>query len=156
MELVAASWLLRRDMPDLKVRVVNVVDLMTMFTRDHHPHGMDAQSFIDLFTADKPVIFAFHGYQRAVHELVHGRPDPERFHVRGFIEEGTTTTPFDMVVRNKTSRYHFAIEALKRTRRNDEKAQQLIRQYELMLLKHDVYVREHLEDMPEVKDWVWQ
>jgi xylulose-5-phosphate/fructose-6-phosphate phosphoketolase len=155
MEIVAAAWQLRKDAPDLKVRVVNVVDLMTLFTRDRHPHGMDAQSFADLFTGDKPVIFAFHGYQRAIHEIIHGRPNPERFHVRGFNEEGTTTTPFDMVVQNHISRYHLCIEALRRTRRNNGRAQELIRQYDGMLLKHAIYVREHLEDMPEVRDWVW-
>ncbi|MCO5221443.1 MAG: hypothetical protein M9947_07635 [Thermomicrobiales bacterium] len=97
--LAAVEWL-RERVPDMKVRVVNVVDLMSLFTPDVHPHGMDQTRFVDLFTADKPVIFAFHGYQRAIHEIVHGRVNPERFHVRGFNEEGTTTTPFDMVVLN--------------------------------------------------------
>ena len=106
-------WL-RQNAPDLKVRVVNVVDLMTLFPREHHPHGMSETRFVDLFTADKPVVFAFHGYQRAVHEIVHGHVDADRFHVRGFNEQGTTTTPFDMVVLNGMSRYHLAAEALRR------------------------------------------
>jgi xylulose-5-phosphate/fructose-6-phosphate phosphoketolase len=92
MEIVAAAWLLRRHAPELKVRVVNVLDLMTLLPRDVHPHGMDEIDFRALFTADKPVVFAFHGYQRAIHALVHGRTGAERFHVRGFNEEGTTTT----------------------------------------------------------------
>ena len=98
LETVAAAWWLRQHLPELKVRVVNVVDLMTLYPPFFHPHGLDEDTFIEHFTEDKPVVFAFHGYQRAIHELVHGRPNAERFHVRGFMEEGTTTTPFDMVV----------------------------------------------------------
>ena len=109
----AAHWL-RENAPDLKVRVVNVVDLMTLFPREFYPHGMDETRFVELFTADKPVVFAFHGYQRAIHEIVHGHVDVDRFHVRGFSEQGTTTTPFDMVVLNGMSRYHLAAEALRR------------------------------------------
>jgi xylulose-5-phosphate/fructose-6-phosphate phosphoketolase len=155
MEVVAAAWQLRQDIPDLRFRVVNVVDLMTLPIRIRHPHGLDAPAFADLFTVDKPVVFAFHGYPRAIHDLVHGRPDVDRFHVRGFVEEGTTTTPFDMVVRNHMSRYHLCMLALKHTRRGDGQALELARKYEAMLLKHDAYVREYLEDMPEVRDWTW-
>ncbi|MGH2388126.1 MAG: phosphoketolase family protein, partial [Chloroflexota bacterium] len=97
MEILAAAHWLRANAPDLRVRVVNVVDLMTLFPPDQHPHGMSATAFVELFTADKPIVFAFHGYQRAIHEIVHGRVNAERFHVRGFNEQGTTTTPFDMV-----------------------------------------------------------
>ncbi|HET8840397.1 MAG TPA: phosphoketolase family protein, partial [Ktedonobacteraceae bacterium] len=100
METLAAAWWLRQHLPELKVRVVNVVDLMKLYTPNLHPHGLDDATFMKHFTADKPVIFAFHGYQRAIHQIIHGRPNPERFHVRGYNEEGTTTTPFDMVVRN--------------------------------------------------------
>ncbi len=106
LETVAAAWLLRSLVPDLRVRVVNVIDLMTLFPQDAHPHGMTDARFVELFTSDRPVVFAFHGYQRAVHQLVHGRPHPDRFHVRGFNEQGTTTTPFDMVVLNGMSRFH--------------------------------------------------
>src|SRR5882762_1219497 len=95
LETVAAAWLLRRFAPQLRVRVVNVVDLMTLFARRFHPHGLEEAAFVELFTRDAPVVFAFHGYQRAIHEIVHGRPRADRFHVRGFNEEGTTTTPFD-------------------------------------------------------------
>src|SRR6266540_3468026 len=100
LEVIAAAGLLREHLPDLKVRVVNVVDLMTLFTPDAHPHGMTAEMFDELFTRDTQVVFAFHGYQRAIHEIVHGRANAGRFHVRGFTAEGSTTTPFDMVVRN--------------------------------------------------------
>ncbi len=155
MEIVAAAWWLRRQIPELKVRVVNVVDLMTLFTPDGHPHGMSEQSFVDLFTRETDVVFAFHGYQRAIHEMVHGRPRADRFHVRGFNEEGTTTTPFDMVVRNGISRYHLCIEALRRTPRMAGRAAPLIAQCTEMLTRHEAYVREHLEDLPEVRDWVW-
>src|SRR5205085_11711990 len=117
LETIAAAWLLRRHVPDMRVRVVNVVDLMTLFPVEVHPHGMDEPSFLELFTADRPGVFAFHGYQRAIHQIVHGRPTPERFHVRGYNEEGTTTTPFDMVVRNGMSRYHLCLEALRRVPR---------------------------------------
>ena len=155
LEVVAAAWWLRTHVPDMKVRVVNVVDLMALFQPEAHPHGMDETSFVDLFGRDTPVVFAFHGYQRAIHQLMHGRPNPERFHVRGFNEEGTTTTPFDMVVRNGMSRYHLCMEALRRVPRMRERARALIGDCQVMLAKHEAYTREYLEDMPEVRDWVW-
>jgi xylulose-5-phosphate/fructose-6-phosphate phosphoketolase len=99
--------------PQLKVRVVNVVDLMTLCPPDRHPHGMPDDRFISLFTANKPVIFAFHGYPGVIHQLIHGRPEAARFHARGYIEEGTTTTPFDMVVLNKMSRVHLCMDAVR-------------------------------------------
>jgi xylulose-5-phosphate/fructose-6-phosphate phosphoketolase len=155
LETVAAAWLLRRHVPQLRVRVVNVVDLMCLFTRDVHPHGLEDQAFVDLFTGDRPVIFAFHGYQRAVHEIMHGRPDADRFHVRGFNEEGTTTTPFDMVVRNGMSRYHLCLEALRRAGSPGPQGATLIDHCRQMLDRHHRYVREHLEDLPEIRNWVW-
>ena len=112
METVAAADILRRRLPKLKVRVVNVVDLMTLPRPRSHPHGMSPTYFRELFTDSVDVVFAFHGYPGAIHQLVHGRPDADRFHVRGFIEEGTTTTPFDMTVRNQASRYHLVIDAI--------------------------------------------
>jgi xylulose-5-phosphate/fructose-6-phosphate phosphoketolase len=154
-EIMAAADWLRREIPELKVRVVNVVDLMTLFPPAAHPHGMDESAFRALFTDTADVVFAFHGYQRAIHDLLHGRPNPERFHVRGFNEEGTTTTPFDMVVRNSMSRYHLCIEALRRSARVAARAPGLIEQCERMLGRHAEYVRAHLEDMPEVSDWTW-
>jgi len=113
-ETVAAAWLLRRHLPELKVRVVNVVDLMCLCPPDRHPHGLTQEMFIKLFTYSKPVIFAFHGYPAVVHGILHGRPDTDRFHARGYIEEGTTTTPpFDMVVLNRASRVHLAVDAIR-------------------------------------------
>ena len=108
-----------------------------------------------MFTGDTDVVFAFHGYPRAVHELLHGRHQPGRFHVRGFSEQGTTTTPFDMVVLNRMSRYHLVLEALRRSRRVPEGGAELEALCRAQLDRHATYVREHLEDMPEVRDWVW-
>jgi xylulose-5-phosphate/fructose-6-phosphate phosphoketolase len=156
LETLAGVQYLRERIPDLKVRVVNVVDLMTLFPPDDHPHGMSETAFVDLFTADKPVIFAFHGYQRAIHELVHGRVNAERFHVRGFNEQGTTTTPFDMVVLNGMSRYHLAIEALKRSSRVRPQAAALITECHSLIQKAVAYSRDHLVDQPEITDWTWQ
>jgi xylulose-5-phosphate/fructose-6-phosphate phosphoketolase len=135
--------------------VVNVVDLMTLFPPDVHPHGMDANRFTEVFTDDKPVIFAFHGYQRAIHQLVHGRPNAERFHVRGFIEQGTTTTPFDMVALNGMSRYHLCIEALRRASPRPAAAAPLVEECRVAIERAAAYAREHFEDPPEIREWVW-
>ena len=153
MEVVAAAWLLRQHAPSLKVRVVNVVDLMCLYPRIIHPHGLEESRFVELFTAAKPVVFGFHGYQRAIHAIIHGRTNAQRFHVRGFMEEGTTTTPFDMVVRNQVSRFHLCMEALRRS--GYPQAGPLTEWCQGMLAKHQSYTREHLEDMPEVRDWIW-
>ena len=155
LETVAAAWLLRRHLPELKVRVVNVVDLMALCPPERHPHGMPQQEFIELFTSDRPVVFAFHGYPSVVHPLIHGRPDTDRFHVRGFIEEGTTTTPFDMVVLNQMSRFHLCLDAIKYARNMVARAPVLIALANETLAKHRVYVTEHFEDLPEISDWVW-
>jgi xylulose-5-phosphate/fructose-6-phosphate phosphoketolase len=155
MEMAAAAAWLRERAPELKVRFVNVVDLMTLFPPDQHPHGMKETAFVDLFTADKPVVFAFHGYQRAIHEIIHGRVNAERFHVRGFNEQGTTTTPFDMVVLNHMSRYHLAIEALRWSPRLRPQAPALIAELENLIAKAVAYSREHLEDMPALRSWTW-
>ncbi|MGN6664704.1 MAG: phosphoketolase family protein [Solirubrobacterales bacterium] len=156
METLAAAWLLRHHTPELRVRVVNVVDLMVLFPREAHPHGLGEERFRELFGEDDDVVMAFHGYARALHQLLHGRPHPGRFHVRGFQEQGTTTTPFDMVVLNETSRYHLAMEALRRARRVPAGAAALEEHCEAMLARHHDYVREHLEDMSEVRDWTWE
>jgi len=155
LEVVAAAWLLRRHAPSLRVRVVNVVDLMTLFAPRFHPHGLTDEAFVALFTEATPVVFAFHGYPRAVHELIHGRPGAERFHVRGFNEEGRTTTPFDMVVRNEMSRYHLCLEALRRVPQGEARGAALALHCRAMLDRHRGYIREHFEDMPEVRDWRW-
>ena len=155
METLAAADLLRRHVPYLRVRVVNVVDLMALLPSNDHPHGFTDDHFVQLFTADTHVVFAFHGYPRAVHQLLHGRPDPGRFHVRGFAEQGTTTTPFDMVVLNKMSRYHLVLEALRRSRRVSEHGDDLAAHCHEMLDRHRAYINEHLEDLPEIRDWTW-
>jgi len=155
LELMAAVWLLRRHVPELRVRVINVVDVMTLFPAYAHPHGMDPLAFNDLFTPDCDVVFAFHGYSRAVHQLIHGQTNTDRFHVRGFREEGTTTTPFDMVVLNGMSRYQLCQQALRRAKRRLPGFDELLQHCEHMLSAHQLYVREHLEDMPEVANWRW-
>jgi xylulose-5-phosphate/fructose-6-phosphate phosphoketolase len=154
-EAVAAAWLLHRELPDLRVRMVNVVDLFTMVSRDYHPHGLDAETFADIFTTDKPVIFAFHGYPRVIHELLHHRPNPQRFHVHGYLEEGRTTTPFDMRVLNQISRYHLAINALRRVDRVKSKAGHIIDKFEERLEAHRSYIKVHDQDMPEIREWKW-
>jgi len=153
METVAAAEILKQKLPHLKVRVVNVVDLMTLPRPKDHPHGMGDLQFRELFTDNVDVVFAFHGYPGAIHQVVHGRPDADRFHVRGFKEEGTTTTPFDMVVRNGASRYDLVIDALNNSKRSVPGASDLKAWCEGKLAKHAAYVVEHLEDMPEVQDW---
>jgi len=155
METLAAVQWLRQHVPEMRVRVVNVVDLMTLFPPEHHPHGMNETEFVTLFTADKPVIFAFHGYQRAMHEIVHGRVNADRFHVRGFNEQGTTTTPFSMVVMNGMSRYHLCIEAIKRAERIRPQAETLTSELESAIQKSVAYAHEHFEDQPEIRDWTW-
>jgi xylulose-5-phosphate/fructose-6-phosphate phosphoketolase len=155
LEAVAATDWLRQRVPDLKVRFVNVVDLMSLFPREFHPHGMQETEFVELFTAERPVVFAFHGYQRAIHEIIHGHVHAGRFHVRGFMEQGTTTTPFDMVVMNGMSRYHLAAEAIRRVPRLDPRASALVDECRSLIAKATAYSLEHLEDPPEITNWVW-
>jgi xylulose-5-phosphate/fructose-6-phosphate phosphoketolase len=156
METVAAAQLLREMLPDLVVRVVNVVDLMTLPRPQDHPHGVDNTFFSELFTDRVDVVFSFHGFPGAVHQLVHGRPDADRFHVRGFIDQGTTTTPFDMVVRNRASRYHLVMDAINNAQRTPPGASAVKAWAQSQLDRHHAYIVEHLEDMPEVRDWTWQ
>jgi xylulose-5-phosphate/fructose-6-phosphate phosphoketolase len=154
-EILAAAWLLRQEGCGLKVRVVNVVDLFSMVSKQDHPHGLDDSQFADIFTADKPVVFAFHGYPGVIHELVHHRPDPGRFHVRGYVEEGRTTTPFDMLVLNHMSRYDLAIAAVKWAMAPGPSSASLIGTFASRLEAHRKYICENDEDMPEVTDWRW-
>jgi xylulose-5-phosphate/fructose-6-phosphate phosphoketolase len=155
LEATAAAWWLRKNVPDLRVRFVNVVDLMTLFTREEHPHGMDDGPFRALFTDDRPVIFAFHGYQRVIHQVVHGRPHAGRFHVRGFNEQGTTTTPFSMVVLNEMSRYHLASAAIRRVSRLNPRAPELLAKCQAELARASAHAHEFLEDPPDIRDWTW-
>jgi xylulose-5-phosphate/fructose-6-phosphate phosphoketolase len=154
METVAAAAILRERLPALRTRVVNVVDLMKLRRPQDHPHGLDPLAFRELFTDTTDVVFSFHGFPGAIHQVVHGRPNADRFHVRGFIEEGTTTTPFDMVVRNKASRYHLVMDALNNAVRTPPGAAELRDWCRAQLARHSAYVVEHLEDLPEVRDWV--
>lgn len=154
-EAVAATWLVRHHLPDLAVRLVNVVDLMAMSPPAYHPHGLDPGTFEGLFTREAPVIFAYHGYPRIVHDLVHGRPNPSRFHVRGYIEEGTTTTPFDMVVLNHLSRFHLVLGALDYLPDLGAEGQALRDYCQERLTEHDLYIHDHLEDLPEIQEWMW-
>ncbi len=154
-ETIAAAWMLRQAMPDLKVRVVNVVDLMRLCPADRHPHGMSEADFVDVFTAGTPVVFAFHGYPGVIHDVLHGRDAHERFHVRGYIEEGTTTTPFDMVVLNKMSRLHLCLDVLRYAPGKLEQGVALIKRCTDLLAEHESYVRAHFDDLPEIKAWCW-
>ncbi len=154
-ETLAAAWLLQHHVPGLRVRVVNVMDVFVLPPRDAHPHGLPDVDFERLFTSDREVVVAWHGYARAFHQLLHGRRHPGRFHVRGYSEQGTTTTPFDMVVLNRMSRYHLALEALDRVGGSFDGAQELADHCRAMLAKHEAHIHQHLEDMPEIRDWVW-
>ena len=120
-----------------------------------HPHALSHEYFDELFGKSTDVVCAFHGYARAMHQLLHSRPNAGRFHVHGFSEQGTTTTPFDMVVLNEMSRYHLVLNALRRARRIAPGARALERHWEAQLVRHHAYIREHFEDMPEVRDWTW-
>jgi xylulose-5-phosphate/fructose-6-phosphate phosphoketolase len=155
LETLAAVDLLRKALPELKIRVVNVVDLMTLQPNDQHPHGLSDRDFDSLFTRDRPVIFAYHGYPYLIHRLTYRRTNHDGMHVRGFAEEGTTTTPFDMVVLNGLDRYHLAIEAIERVPGLGIAAAHVKQQFRDALSRHTHYVREHGEDMPVVREWVW-
>jgi len=155
LETVAAAWLLRRHAPGLKVRVVNVVDLMRLSPPDRHPHGMSDADFVEVFTVNAPVLFAFHGYPGVIHDLMHGRAAHDRFHVRGYLEEGTTTTPFDMVVLNRMSRLHLCIDVLRYVPGALTENAQLVETCNALLGEHEAYTREHFDDLDEIKNWVW-
>ncbi|NLS18700.1 phosphoketolase family protein [Rhizobium sp. P40RR-XXII] len=154
-ETIAAAWLLRRYAPDLKVRVANVVDLMRLCSSARHPHGMSDTEFTGIFTTKAPVIFAFHGYPGVIHDLLHGREAHDQFHVRGYLEEGTTTTPFDMVVLNRISRLHLCLDVLRYVPDLLVKSPELAVHCKSLLEEHDRYIREHFDDLPEIRDWVW-
>ncbi|MEP6831033.1 MAG: phosphoketolase family protein, partial [Rhizomicrobium sp.] len=155
LETMAAVALLREYVPDIRIRVVNVVDLMVLQPQSEHPHGMEDQDFDELFTTDKPVIFAFHGYPAMIHKLTYRRHNHDNFHVRGYKEEGTTTTPFDMVVLNNLDRYQLALDAIKRIPRFSNQVEQATERYWTSMERHKLYVSEHGDDMPEVRDWQW-
>ncbi|WP_029592562.1 phosphoketolase [Franconibacter pulveris] len=155
METLAAVDLLRHYLPDLSVRVVNVVDLMALQTQEQHPHGLSQQAFDEIFTKDKPVIFAFHGYPSLIHRLTYLRHNHRNFHVRGFMEEGTTTTPFDMTVMNELDRFHLAQAAILRVDKLQGQADEILDELQEKIAAHHRYVREYGEDLPEVRGWKW-
>jgi len=153
LETLAAVDLLRREQPDIKIRVVNVVDLMALQSPSQHPHGLEDSEFDALFTKDKPVVFAYHGYPTLIHRLTYKRANHDNFHVHGFMEEGTTTTPFDMVVRNKLDRFHLVESVLDYVpRAGSVYLRQKLRDW---LVDHEAYIRERGTDMPMVRDWTW-
>ena len=155
LETLAAVTLLREYVPDIRIRVVNVVDLMVLQPRSEHPHGLDDREFDALFTTDKPVIFAFHGYPALIHKLCYRRRNHDNIHVRGYKEEGTTTTPFDMVVLNDLDRYRLALDAIERIARMKDQVPQAKARHASTMERHKRYIGEHGEDLPEVRDWRW-
>ncbi len=155
LEILAAVTILRRLIPELKIRVVNVVDLMKLQPHSEHPHGLSDADFDALFTRDKPIIFAYHGYPWLIHRLTYRRANHRNLHVRGYKEEGTITTPFDMAVLNDLDRFHLAQDTIRRLPQLGSRADALIRQLEDKLVEHRAFIREHGEDMPEVRDWRW-
>ena len=155
LETLAAVTLLREYVPDLRVRVVNVVDLMVLQPSFQHPHGLSDSAFDELFTVDKPVIFAFHGSPALIHRLLYKRNNHENFHVRGFKEEGATTTPFDMAVINNLDRYQLALDVIERVPRLHDQLQTARSRYWSIMEKHKLYLIEHGQDMPEVLNWQW-
>ena len=154
LETLAAVDLLRRSVPDLKIRVVNVVDLMTLQPATEHPHGLSDKEYDAIFTADKPIIFAFHGYPWLIHRLVYRRAN-QRVHVRGYKEEGTVTTPFDMCVMNDIDRFHLAMDVLDRVERLRNVSGHIRQMLRNKLVDHKQYIARRGEDMPEVNDWIW-
>ncbi len=155
LETLAAVELLRRHLPELKVRVVNVVDLMKLQPHEEHPHGLSSREFDVVFTKDKPIIFAFHGYPSLIHQLTYRRTNHHNLHVRGYKEEGTTTTPFDMVVLNDLDRYHLAEDVIDRVPALGARAAYLKQWLDGRLVEHKLYIREHGQDMPEIAGWRW-
>ncbi len=155
LETLAAVDLLRQHFPDIKIRVVNVVDLMTIQPATEHPHGLSDREFDSIFTSDKPVIFAYHGYPWLIHRLTYRRTNHDNFHVRGYKEEGTTTTPFDMTALNDLDRFHLAgdvVDRVPRLQRVGAHFKQFLRK---KLVEHKQYICEHGDDLPEIRDWKW-
>jgi xylulose-5-phosphate/fructose-6-phosphate phosphoketolase len=155
METLAAVSLLRTYLPELKVRVINVVDLMKLQPPTEHPNGLSDKDFDALFTTDKPIIFAFHGYPWLIHRLTYRRTNHTNLHVRGYKEEGTTTTPFDMVVMNDLDRFHLVAYVIDRIPLRGSRADYTKQAIRDKRIQHKQYIAEHGEDMPEIRQWKW-
>jgi xylulose-5-phosphate/fructose-6-phosphate phosphoketolase len=155
LEVLAAADILRREIPGLKVRVINVVDLMRLQDEREHPHGLSDKEFDGLFTPDRPVIFAYHGYPWLIHRLTYRRNGHANLHVRGYKEEGTTTTPFDMVMLNDLDRFHLVIDVIDRVPSLGTAYAGLRQRMQDKRLEAREYTRSHGDDLPEVRDWVW-
>jgi xylulose-5-phosphate/fructose-6-phosphate phosphoketolase len=154
LETLAAVDILRQELPDVKIRVVNVVDLMTLQPSTEHPHGLPDKEYDSIFTADKPIIFAFHGYPWLIHRLVYRRTN-QRLHVRGYKEEGTTTTPFDMCVLNELDRFHLVMDVIDRVPRIRNTGAHTLQKLRNKLAEHKQYIARYGDDLPEVKEWKW-
>src|SRR5205085_9461196 len=150
-----AVELLREHLPELKVRVINVVDLMKLQPASEHPHGLPDKQFDALFTRDKPVIFAFHGYPWLIHRLTYRRTNHRNLHVRGYKEEGTTTTPFDMVVLNDMDRFHLATDVIDRVPRLSAIGAYAKQKFRDRLIEHHQYIVRYGDDPPDIRDWHW-
>jgi xylulose-5-phosphate/fructose-6-phosphate phosphoketolase len=155
LETLAAVDILRRQFPELKIRVINVVDLMTLQPPSEHPHGLPDSDFESMFTSDKPIIFAFHGYPWLIHRLTYRRPNHHNLHVRGYKEEGTTTTPFDMTVLNEVDRFSLTSLVIDRVPSLKNIAAIAKQRMRNKILEHKAYIRKHGDDMPEIRDWKW-
>jgi len=156
LETLAAVSILREHLPEVKVRVVNVVDLMKLQPKSAHPHGLSDFDFDALFTTATPVIFAFHGYPALIHRLTYRRNNHDNIHVRGYNEEGTITTPFDMTVLNELDRFHLVISAIDRLPKTGDRGIALQERLRDKLREHKRYICAHGEDMPEIREWQWK
>ena len=155
LETLAAVDLLRHHAPELKIRVVNIVDLMTLQPSSEHPHGLTDHDYDAIFTPDKPVIFAFHGYPWLIHRLTYRRNNHQNLHVRGYKEEGTTSTPFDMCVMNEIDRFHLVGDVIDRVPKLGSRAAYAKQALRDKLIEHKQYIQQHGDDMPDVSGWHW-
>ena len=155
LETLAAVSILRKQLPNLKIRVINIVDLMKLQPHTEHPHGLTDEDFDALFTKDKPIVFAFHGYPWLIHRMTYRRHNHENIHVRGYKEEGTITTTFDMVVLNDLDRFHLVQDVINRLPHLGDQGEQVKQWAKQKLMEHKNYIRQYGQDMPEIQNWKW-